>query len=538
MPTLPNVRDETYRLLRALGLTTIFGNPGSTELRFLQDFPADFRYILGLHEGAVVSMADGYAQATGKAAFVNLHTAPGVGNALGAIIAAYYGKAPLVITAGQQVRPMMLMEPWLFAREFIEVPKPFVKWSYEPARAADVPGAIARAYHIAMQPPRGPVFVAIPMDDWHAACDPLPSHTVTTRVAPDPTALDTVTALLRESARPALVIGAGVDRAGARDAAIALAERTHAAVWGAPEYERAGFPEDHPQFVGFLPSAMAPLAEKLAAYDCVLALGAPIWHYYPYVPGPIVPEGTTLVQFTDDPDEAARAPAGMAVVGDVGLALAHLLHALPTPRTLFDASTRPLPTPRPTPDVPPATMPISPAFVMHTLDTVMPSDTVYFFESPSNRAAQQRHLRIRREGGYFVTPSGGLGYAMAAAVGAQIAQPERQAVALLGDGSSVYTIQALWTAAQEGAAAIFVIFNNGGYGVLKAFANFVGAHNVPGLEVPGLDLCQIARGFGCDAHRITHPEEIADALRAATAARVPTLLDITVDATVPDLVAK
>ncbi len=163
---MTTIREETYRLLRSLGLTTIFGNPGSTELPFLQNFPDDFTYILGLQEASVVAMADGYAQAKRQAAFVNLHTAPGMGNAMGNIIAVWYNKTPLILTAGQQVRAMHLLEPWLYNREAIELPKPYVKWSYEPALAQDVPAALALAYYTAMQQPTGPVFVSLPMDDW------------------------------------------------------------------------------------------------------------------------------------------------------------------------------------------------------------------------------------------------------------------------------------------------------------------------------------------------------------------------------------
>ena len=162
---VPTVRDVTFDLLRELEMTTVFGNPGSSEEPFLTEFPDDFQYILGLHEAAVVSMADGFAQASGNAAFVNLHTASGVGNGMGALFTAWHNRTPLVMTAGQQTRQMLALEPWLVNREATELPRPYVKWSHEPARAEDVPAAIERAYHIAMAPPRGPVFVSIPMDD-------------------------------------------------------------------------------------------------------------------------------------------------------------------------------------------------------------------------------------------------------------------------------------------------------------------------------------------------------------------------------------
>src|SRR5574339_228288 len=161
---MPTVREATVCLLRELGMTTIFGNPGSTELPLFRDFPDTFRYVLGLQESVVVGMADGYAQSTRNAALVNLHSAAGVGHAMGNIFTAFKNQTPLIVTAGQQPRSILPFDPFLFAAQATELPKPYVKWACEPARAEDVPLALARAYHLAMQPPCGPVFVSIPAD--------------------------------------------------------------------------------------------------------------------------------------------------------------------------------------------------------------------------------------------------------------------------------------------------------------------------------------------------------------------------------------
>src|SRR5215212_2138981 len=166
-----NVREAAFELFRRHGMTTIFGNPGSTELPMLRDFPADFRYVLALQEAVAVGMADGFAQASGRPAHVNLHTAPGVGNGMGAIFNAQANKSPLVVTAGQQARELMTLQANLTNRDAIRMPHPLVKWSYEPPRAQDVPHALARAAHLASLPPKGPVFVSIPMDDWDAEVD-------------------------------------------------------------------------------------------------------------------------------------------------------------------------------------------------------------------------------------------------------------------------------------------------------------------------------------------------------------------------------
>src|SRR5207244_7855568 len=209
------VRAAVLDLLRAFGMTSIFGNPGSTELPLFREFPRDFRYVLGLQEAVVVGMADGYAQATRNAAFVNLHSAAGVGHSMANIFTAYRNQTPLVITAGQQTRAMHLTEPYLFAKDATLFPKPYVKWSCEPARAQDVPAAIARAYYFAMQKPCGPTFVSIPIDDWEREAAPVAVRQVSFEVAPDPVALQHVADALNRSRHPALIVGPSVDRDGA-----------------------------------------------------------------------------------------------------------------------------------------------------------------------------------------------------------------------------------------------------------------------------------------------------------------------------------
>jgi benzoylformate decarboxylase len=478
-------------------------------------------------------MADGFAQASGRPAFVNLHTAPGVGFGMGSLVNAWHNRSPLIVTAGQQVRAMMALEPWLINRQAVDLPKPYVKWSSEPPRAADVPAAIERAYHTALQPPRGPVFVSIPMDDWDEPAEPREPRFVSYRTAPAPDALGEVASLVSAAERVALVAGAGIDRSNGWDSAICFAERTRAAVWAAPASERAGFPQDHPQYQGMLPLAIAPIAERLAAYDLVLVVGAPVFRYYPHVPGPYLHPTTRLVLLTDDPDEAAMAPVGSAVLGDVALALNGLAALVP-------CSQRLMPPPRPRPAQPPAGEPMAPAFVMATLAGTMPEGTIVVEESASTRAAFYEHVRINRPGSYFATGSGGLGFAVPAAVGIQMAHPERPVVCVVGDGAAMFVIQALWTAARYRAPVVFVVLDNGHYGILKSFASFIGAGDtVPGLDLPGLDVVGLGRGFGCVARRIERSAELAEQIRQAfVEARrdgTPVVLDVVMDAEVQPL---
>jgi benzoylformate decarboxylase len=414
---MTTVREAAFDLFRTRGMTTIFGNPGSTELPMLADFPAGFRYVLGLQEAVVVGMADGFAQASGRVAHANLHTAPGVGNAMGAISNAQANKAPLLITAGQQVRPQITMQANLTNRDATRVPHPYVKWSFEPPRAQDVPAALARAIDLAALPPAGPAFVSLPMDDWGAEVDEadvarLAARRVTGRAAAAPEAVRELARRLLGARSPALVAGPDVDASGAWDEAVALAEHLRMAVWAtpAPGGGRLGFPEDHPLFRGILPPAMGPAGQALEGHDLVLVAGSSVFPYYPYIPGPALPDGCDLVAVTNDPDEAARAPMGDAIVADVALTLAALVAELagspvaPTSAPAAGAPTPPAaapPEPAAGEPAPPAAAPRAPGGapplgdgaamdagdVHGTLAEVLPDDAILVLESPSSTLA-------------------------------------------------------------------------------------------------------------------------------------------------------
>ena len=514
---MPTVREATFDLFRAHGMTTIFGNPGSTELPMLKEFPDDFRYVLGLQELVVVGMADGFAQATGRPTHVNLHTAPGVGNAVGGISNAAANKSPLLITAGQQVRAQITMEANLTNRDAVLGPQPYVKWSHEPPRAQDVPHALARAIHHAAMPPRGPAFVSIPMDDWDAEPDPQTAantlaRTVAARSGPDPESLEELARALHDARNPVLVAGPDIDASGGWDAAVALVEKQRLAVWAtpAPGGGRIGFPESHPNFQGVLPPAIGPASETLTGHDLVLAVGTSVFPYYPYIPGAFLPEGATLVQITSDPGEAARAPMGNAIVGDVGLALARLLE-------LLDTSDRPAPAARPLPGPPADAEPMSGSAAMATLADVWPEDAIAVVETPSSTIALRNRLRLSRPGSYYFSASGGLGFGIAAAVGVQLAEPERPVVCVLGEGSAQYGITALWTAAAYKVPVTFLVLRNEEYMILKWFAELEQAAGAPGLDLPGLDVAAVANAYDVPAREVHGREELAEALRAAIA---------------------
>ena len=515
---MTTVREATMNIFRAHGMTTIFGNPGSTELPMLANLPDDFTYVLGLQELVVVGMADGYAQASGRPTHVNLHTAPGVGNAVGGIGNALANKAPLVITAGQQVRPQITHQALLTNRDATVGPQPYVKWSHEPPRAQDVPGAIGRAIHHATLPPRGPVFVSIPMDDWDTEADEdralnAQRRSVTGRAVPDPTELAQLGALIESARNPVMIAGPDIDASGGWQAAVALAEKQRLTVWASPgtASSRIGFPENHPNFVGVLPPAIGPLAQTLNGHDLVLAVGTSVFPYYPYIPGPLLPEGASLVAITSDPDEAARAPMGDAIVGDVAFALQYLVE-------LVGESDRTGPSPRPAPPEPPGVDPMSGSAVMAALAEVWPDGAIAVAEAPSSASALRNRLRLSRPGSYYQSASGGLGFAICAAVGVQLAEPERPVVCVVGEGSAQYGITVLWTAVAYRVPVTFLVLRNAEYMILKWFAEFEQVRGAPGLELPGLDTAAVARAYGMPAETVSGREQLTEALRGAIAA--------------------
>lgn len=525
---MPNVRETTFDLLRRHGMTTMFGNPGSTELPMLRDFPDDFRYVLGLQEAVVVGMADGFAQASGRPSHANLHTAPGVGNAVGAIFNAQANKSPVLITAGQQVRSLMTLQANLTNRAAVEVPEPYVKWSYEPPRAADVPHAIAQAIHRVALPPQGPAFVSIPMDDWDADASPDAAHhvgrTVGGPAALPPAVLDDLAEQLAAASAPALVAGPGCDSAAGFAAAVALAEAHGMAVWAtpAPGGGRLGFPEDHVLFQGVLPPAIGPAGEALKPYDLVLVAGSSVFPYYPNIPGDLLGPDTRLVAITDDQDEAARAPMGDAHVGDPALALAALAERAGA------GARREGPPARPAPEALEPASPLTGSHVHQVLADLFPADGIVVLESPSSTLALRNRVRLSQPGSYYFGAGGGLGFGLAASLGIQLAQPSRPVVCVLGEGSAQYAITAFWTAAAYDIPVTFLVLRNSEYAILKWFGQLESVEGAPGLDLPALDVAATAASYGVPGASVAGEDELRHELAQALAAGGPRLVQVDV----------
>ncbi len=527
---MTSVRDAAFELFREHGMTTIFGNPGSTELPMLGPLPHDFRYVLALQEAVAVGMADGFAQASGKVTHVNLHTAPGVGNGVGAIFGARANHAPLLITAGQQARSLITMGALLTNRDAVDAPRPYVKWSFEPPRAVDVPFALAQAIHSASLPPAGPAFVSIPMDNWSAELEPNDyatqvARTVRGRAQPQASEIAALAARVRAARSPVFVAGPDIDASGGWEAAVELVERQRLPVWASPATagSRIGFPEDHAAFQGVLPPAVGPLAQTLAGHDFVLAAGTSIFPYYPNIPGEFLADGAELVAITSDPDDAARAPVGDAIVADVGLTLRALADELREP-----VDGRAPPPARVEHDAPPSGEQLSGGDVHAVLAELFPRDGIVVLESPSSTAALRNRLRLGRPGSYYFSAGGGLGFGLAAAVGVQLAQPERQVVCVLGEGSAQYAITAFWTAAAYDVPVKFLVLRNGEYSILKWFSTLEQIDDAPALELPALDVAATAASYGVPSRTVDASEPLRESLSDALAADGPRLVQVDV----------
>jgi benzoylformate decarboxylase len=530
-PATGSVRDATFEVMRRLGMTTIFGNPGSTEVAFLTDLPPDISFVLGLHEGSVVGMATGYAIARGEPAFVNLHTSPGLGNAINAIANARDCRAPLVVVVGQQDRRQLAFEPFLTGRALERLAGEYPVWSELPVRPQDVPGAIARAYHEAMAA-SGPALVVVPMGDWEEPADALaagsPDHVLrpATVVAGE---LDGLVELIEGAASPAIVVGAGADSVEGWAAVVALAQRLRCPVWQEPFGSRAGFPQDHPLFAGHLHWRRSVMRETLAPFDLVLVIGSNAFRMYLVLDDhtPPVQPGTSIAVITADAAEAHRSPCSLAVVAPVAAVCSAL-----AARVSERSAPAPRPMPRlPAPAPPAAGEPLLPGHVLAAIAERLPADAVLLEETPSSRPELHERIPIRAPLGFVSNANGSLGFGLSGAIGLRMGLPNRPVLAVVGDGSSMYTIQALWSAARYEVGVVWIVMANGGYAVMDAQARDRGGE-APWPRFPGIDIAGIARCLGCPATRVETYDELIDTLDEAlgdlAARQQPLLVEVAV----------
>lgn len=544
-------RDILLEVLRSEGVRHVFGNPGSTELPFIDSLAAadDLHYVLGLQEATVVGMADGYAQATGRPAFVNLHTSAGLGNAIGNLTNARANRAPLVVTAGQQDYRHIATDP-LLSGPLVELATGTVKWGHEVRTAAELGTILRRAFHDSAAPPAGPVFAALPMDllDQEVAGGaPRPStvHAVGTAAG-----LEELADLLCDPpvGRVALVVGDAVAAAGAVPEIAALAEALGAPVHGSPLHGRGVFPPAHPLWQGMLNPAATAIHDALAAYDRVLLVGEQAFVVYPYTPGPAVPPDVELLHISPDPAQLGRAwPVRLGVAGDPKASVQALLplvraradapaaaDALAAASTRRAAAIEELETTArgrygPTP--------IHPMAAAHALVRALPPDSLVVDEAITTGVYVRGFHHWTEPGRYFFCTGGGLGWGMPAACGVSLAHGGAPVLCVVGDGSAMYSPQALWTAAAEGLPVVFAVVNNRQYKILKGYlagmhGDAVRTGRFVGMDLvdPPIDYVALATSMAVDATRVDHAADVGDAVRAALAAGRPHLLELPISA--------
>jgi benzoylformate decarboxylase len=519
-----NVRDAFYEILRTHGISTIFGNPGSNELPLLQNFPADFRYILALQEGAAIGMADGFALATGRPALVNLHAAAGTGNAMGNLTNTQAGHVPTIVTSGQQARRYTELNAYLSNVDAPKLVEPLVKWSHEPPRPQDIPQSLSKGILLATAAPTGPVYLSLPLDDWDQDADVSALGFLTSRVVDgNPVVSEEALGRLRErlvaATNPIMVVGPGIDTTTGWDGAVRLAEQLALPVLVAPSPFRCPFPTRHPCFRGILPASIPTVASHFSRHDLVVVFGAPIFLYHEFMEGDYLPAGAELWAITADPDEATRAPVGHILIGDPAEAVKRLSDTMPS------GERRRLPAREP---LPPADT-TGPAFtkeaIIDAVNAAKTESTVIAHEWTSAQLTLDR-FEFTRPGSLYFSPSGGLGWGLPAAIGLQLGDPSRRVVALLGDGTVQYTISGLWTAAQHHIPVVFVVARNSEYEALKEFTRFMHAPDTPGLELPGMDIPGIANAYGVPSERVKTLSELTRAVKDGLAADGPHLIEI------------
>lgn len=523
------IKDATFDVLRHLRLTTVFSNPGSTEVPVLVDLPGDLEFVLGLHEGSVVGMATGWAIGSGRPALALLHTAAGLGNAVGALATARANRAPLVVIVGQQDRRHVVSEPFLTG-QLDGMAGEYPVWIGHPARAADVPATVARAHHEALAG-RGPAMVIVPMNDWlePAETNGRLAAPQTMRLADgvDERACEQVARAIGEARSPVLVVGAGADDPTTWARLVELSRRLGCPVWQEPFGARAGFPQDDEHFAGHLPAARPGVRAALGGHDLILLIGAPALRQYQYEKGPLFDEDASVIVLTDDASEAAFSTADLAFVAPLPAFCRVLVDLVPQRDETPTLRPRMVAQPR----IRESVDTLYPEEVYAALGGRLSEDVILVEESPSTRMQLQDMIPARQSLGFLSAAMGGLGFAMPAAIGLKMARPERPVVAVVGDGSSLYAIQALWSAQRYRAGVLFVVLSNGGYAIMDRLADDFGG-KAPWPSFSEIRVADLASVLGCASSRVHRREDLVrylDEVVPTLASRTePFLLDVVV----------
>jgi benzoylformate decarboxylase len=540
-------------LLKQEGVEIVFGNPGTTELPLMDAFAVenDIRYVLGLQEAALMAMADGYAQASGKLAVLNLHVAPGLGNAMGMLYDAQKASAPVLLTAGQQDTEYIATEPILSA-DLPTLARPFVKWAAEVGRLADLPRLVHRAAKTALAPPTGPVFLSLPGDILKAEgeIDLMTPTRIGSRLRGDAGAIAAAAAILAEAKRPVIMAGDAIAQSRAHGELVELAELLGAPVFAEFVPNTASFPTSHPLFRGAITRMQQAVRKALDGYDVLFSAGADLFTLS--LPSPVdpMPPGMRLVHLDIDPWEIGKNyPAAAAILGDPkstlpeltalvrermsagarGEARARLASASEASladREALKAKAHSLA----------KQTPVQPLALLHAIGEILPTDAVVIEEALSSAPGIRQLIRSDDPQSYFGLRGGGIGWGLPAAIGVKLALPDRPVVGLIGDGSALYTIQGLWTAAHYRIPVVFVILNNTSYRILKQRLHALRglaeqADTYVGMELvdPTIDFVGLARSLGVAGERARTVHEATDLIGKALKDNTALLVDVELD---------
>ncbi len=532
---MTTVRDAFFEVLRRFDSTTIFSNPGSTEVPLLTDLPADIRFVLCLHEASVVGAATGWALGAQRPAVVLLHTTAGYGNAVAAIATARVNRAPLVVVVGQQDRRHLAHEPFLTG-ELEGLAGKYPVWTATPTRSADVPALVARAFHEAAIA-RGPAVVIVPMNDWLDEYDdavrlPAP-RALRVAAGVDEELTADVAQRLIAARSPVLICGGGADDPRTWRGLAAVADALNCPVWQEPFAGRAGFPQDSKRFAGHLPAGRSGVRAALTGHDLVVVVGAASLRQYGFEDGELFGTEATVVVISDEASEVTRSVADLAILTPLPGFVERVAEL--TADGIGEAG-RPEPVepqlvPR-TANAPGAALRATDVYV--ALGQRLPADAVVVEESPSTRSQLQDLLPARSALGFVSAAMGGLGFAMPAAMGLRMACPTRPVVAVVGDGSSLYAPQVLWSAQHYDVGVVYVVISNGGYAIMNWLAAREGG-KPPWPSFDDIDVGRLAESLGCESVRVTTHGELDDVLDRVASSLAQRTTPIVINAiVVPD----
>lgn len=546
VPNTITGRDAFLRVLKDEGVTKMFGNPGTTELPIMHALSSapEMGYVLALQEAVVIAMADGYARASGKLVSCNVHVAPGLGNAIGSIYTSMMSGTPMIVTAGQQEQGHGLTEPLLYA-PLVPIAQPVVKWATEVNRIEDLPRILRRAAKVAMTAPTGPVFISLPGDilNNEAAIDMGEVTRVDTAVRPSDAALEQLAGRLLSAKRPVILAGHEIATSDAFAEATELAETLGAPVLQQTVAWGAHFPSEHPAYLGALNRDQKYVRRVLSDYDLMLCVGSDVLKMSVWSETEPLPETTKVAMIgLRDWEMGKNFPAEIALRADVKETLKALVPLLKklggaklaekAKASLAEIATRNWSAQRAQKAArvaTPAGGPLPAEWLMMRLSDKLPKDAIIVEEGLTSTATLPSYFPFRDRNSFFGNVSGGIGWGIAAAVGVQIAEPKRRVVAVIGDGSAMYSISAIWSAANQKLPVIFLITNNEGYQILKNRLKLFHGNDRPiGMDFndPPMNIAKIAEGFGLPAERVDTAEGFDAALdRALARTDGPTLIE-------------